>query len=266
MGRMHRTVVAAVGTQEDMIRLNRVMLENRDWLEEPDDRPPLTLEELHAQVLEKARWEMGEQAEFLYDMIAPSPYGDAIGERCFYDLSQAPCGLWVARFRYDSFERFQPEDWLCLHQKCDRLPMFALHADTEFALDKGMTLFSGGRAEDDWSLMAEIWLWLIDQYEVGLSPEEIVARLNALKKAMARDDWEQPIGELLASCRENLARVAQGASVTAEELSDAENRRDYPLLYELQTRVAEGVLWDAERHARYLACLEADEQAWAGRD
>ena len=46
MATIHRTRIAAIGCEEDMLRLCRVMLENVDRYEEPEERPPYTLEEL----------------------------------------------------------------------------------------------------------------------------------------------------------------------------------------------------------------------------
>ena len=50
MATLHRTRLVAIGCEEDMQRLCRVLLENVDRYEEPEDRQPYTLEELYAQV------------------------------------------------------------------------------------------------------------------------------------------------------------------------------------------------------------------------
>lgn len=259
MGSMHRIRVVAIGSEADMVRLNRTLLLNGGWLREPEDRPPYTLAELYAQVRQRAEWETGDS--FLYAMLSGTPFGEAEpGAR--YDLIRADEDLWAACFTYDSAERFQGEDWLRLHNRCDRLPMFALHADADFAGDKGEIIFTNGMMREGWARMAEGWLWLTDQYEAGLSPEEAVRRLERLEKAMAREDWDQSVPELLESCMENLRSVEAAGNVTAAMLEECLARQDYALFLERQAALADTLLWDTARNARYLAVLRQDLDAW----
>lgn len=259
MGSLHRIRVVAVGSEADMIRLNRTLLLHGGWLREPEDRPPYTLEELFAQVRQRAEWETGDS--FLYAMLADAPYGEAEpGAR--YDLARVDEDLWAACFAYDSAARFQGEDWLQLHNRCDQVPMFALQADQDFAGDKGEIIFTNGTMRERWERMAEGWLWLIDQYEAGLSPEEAVRRLERLERAMAREDWDQSIPELLESCMENLRRMEQAGRVTAGAMDDCLARRDYLGCLERQAALADTFLWDVARNARNLAVLRQDLDAW----
>ena len=45
MGKLHRARVVAVGSQQDMLRMVRAMLDNGDWLHEEEEyTPPETLQ------------------------------------------------------------------------------------------------------------------------------------------------------------------------------------------------------------------------------
>lgn len=262
MANIYRARVCAVGTEEDMLRLNRALLTNHDWLEESEDGPALKLSDLEQQVRRRAAWESGMDDGFVYDMIAPVTFGDATGGTCRYALRQEKCGLWTACFAYDSGTPFQAEDWLDLHRRCDRLPMVALRASEDFARDKGMLLLTGGQIQDDWSCMAETWLWLISQYECGFPPEEAVQRLEKLAAALEREEYDVTVAELLANCAEHLRRIGVPEDITSEDLRDSAARGDYAALFDMQVRVAETVLWETEHNARWLACLEAVQKAW----
>lgn len=261
MGSLHRIRVVAVGSEADMLRLNRTLLANGGWLHDPEDRPPYTLEELYAQVRQRAGWESGGSDAFLYSMVADTPYGEAEpGAR--YDMLQVDGDLWAACFTYDSGARFQGEDWLQLHLRCDRLPLFVLHADQSFAGDKGYVMLTNGALRENWDRMAEGWLWLIDQYEEGLSPEEAVRRLEEVQRAMAREDWDQSVPELLESCMANLRAIEAEGAVTAQRLAERLERQDYAGCFELQAALADALLWDTARNARHLAVLRQDLDAW----
>ena len=262
MASLYRARVTAVGTDEDMLRLNRCLLQACDHLQEPEDGPEPGLEELYHQVHRLARWEGTEDSGFLYDMVSPLPFGQADSSTCRYIMRREPCGLWTATFAYDSDTPFQPEDWLNLHRRCDRLPMLALRAGWDFARDKGLMIFTGGQALENWDRMAECWLWLLHQYEYGYPPEEAVERLCKLEATLEREDFDLSIAQLLEACVENLQQLGQAADVTAEGLDAARKARDFQGLFEQEARLAECALWETEHSARWIACLESVQRAW----
>lgn len=262
MASLHRSRVVAIGTEADMIRLNRALLKTQDWLEEPEDGPELTLEALYQQVHERAQFEGAQDSTFLYDMITSVPYGEASDESCRYVMRKEPCGLYTACFSYEGDTAFQPEDWLSLHKRCDRMPMLALRASWDFAQDKGMVIISGGRIHDNWDRMAEAWLWLLHHYEFGYPPEEAVERLAKLETTLEREDFDMSIDELLQSCIENLQYLGDVSDISAESLAAAREQQDFAGLFEMIARVGETALWETEHNARWIACLEAVREAW----
>ena len=72
---LYRVRVCAVGTEEDMLLLNRTLLENVDEFEIPEDRPPYSVKELHDAVLRYAAYEKGEGSTMVYPMITPHAFG-----------------------------------------------------------------------------------------------------------------------------------------------------------------------------------------------
>ncbi len=262
---IHRARVAVIGTQEDMTTLCRTLLANCDMLETPEDRPPYTLEELMTQVhAESARLGAPENG-FYYGMVAFHTYGDALANSCRLDMVQHATGMWIACFHYTSETPFQREDWLHLHEATGRVPMLAIHASEEFAADKGMTVFMGGKVMDEWSQMGEIWLWLMEQYEVGNPPEEAVKRLEQLQQIMQESDFDMTIPELLESCIDHLrdiaAHTAQPEELTA--LMDmCREKKDFQGLFVVQCRIAETALWDLARQDLWLANLESMLAEW----
>lgn len=269
MPTLYRARVTAVGDEADMIRLCRALLRSCDWLQEPDDRPPYTLNELREQVRERARQECGGSCEFYYGMVAPRVFGQAQDDTCRLTLRQKDCGLWTATFAYDSDEPFQPEDWLKLHRACDRLPMLALRACEDYARDKGMVIYSGGMMRESWERMDQCWLYLMAQYECGYPPEEAVRQLAKLEKILTLEDSETTVAALLRGCADHLRAVAERTSDPAlltEEMARCRESRDYEGLFALQCHVAETDLWETEHNARFLACLEAVEEAWCQRE
>ena len=50
--------------------------------------------------------------------------------------------------------------------------------------------------------------------------------------------------------------------MTAPALAQAKESKDFQRLFALQAALADGVLWDIERVARWLACLESDLKAY----
>ena len=91
--------VVAVGSQQDMLRMVRAMLDNGDWLHEEEEyAPPETLQRRLEQVARHARWEGGEFCGFLAEMISPNPYGELIPERSrFHVACGRRCSPWTAR-------------------------------------------------------------------------------------------------------------------------------------------------------------------------
>lgn len=263
---MTRARVCVVGTEDDMMALCRALLNNCDWLDEPEaDLPALTLEELIGQVRHHAQMEGGDDCSFYYGMLADFPYGDALDDSCRLDIHKHPAGLWTALFTYDSETAFQPEDWLRLHRQCRSVPMLALHADWDFGLEKGMKLFTGGKVLDDWSHMAEVWLWLTARYEVGYPPEEAVERLRKLRKTIDREEFDMSIGEMLQACIDNLIDLrahTSEPSMLSELMQQCREQKDYEGLFLVQCRIAESVLWEISHYNRWVACLEAVRNAW----
>lgn len=147
-------------------------------------------EELRQQVKKHAEELGGEESGFYYGMVARYTYGDADNRTCRFDIARQPSGLWTACFHYDGETPFQNEDWLYLHEHAGRVPMLAIHACADFAADKGMTVFTGGQTLDEWSQMAEIWFWLMEQYEIGNPPEEAVQHLKKLEGIMRQSEFD----------------------------------------------------------------------------
>lgn len=263
MPQLHRARAVAIGNEGDMLRLNRALLRSMNALPQQEDGPQPTLNQLCGLVQQAARREGDPYSGFLYPMVNPTPYGSAKAPTCRYTLRKEPCGLYTACFAYESEKPFQPEDWLQLHLQCGRIPMLALHASWDFALDKGLAVFSGGSLQESWERMGECWLWLIHQYEFGYPPEEAVERLRKLEVTLRREDYDQSITQLLQSCSGNLRRLGDTADITRESLSAAQEQRDTSRLFGMICRIGEGALWETEHNARWLACLEAVQQAWA---
>ena len=266
MSASNRARVCTLGTQEDMVRLCRTLLDNCQWFDEPeDDKPDLTLEELIALIGKHARLEGGNESTFCYQMIGPRPYGDAVASTCRMNIRRHPTGLYLALFAYDSETPFQPEDWVNLHRQMKMLPMMALYANDDFGLEKGMKIFAGGRVGDDWDRMGEAFLFLIANYEEGFPPDEAVARLRKLRKTLEREDFDLTIGGILRGCLENLESLQEDVSDAEALTADMQTFRqekDYESLFNLYLRLIEAELWDIQHVDRHLACLEATYDAW----
>ncbi len=262
---LHRARVAAIGSEEDMLAICRTMLANCDWLEMPEDRPPYSLPELLEQVHQHAEELGGAESEFYYGMVARYTYGDAINQTCRLQIALQPSGLWTACFHYDSETPFQSEDWLYLHEHSRRVPMLAIHACEDFGADKGMTVFTGGQVMDEWSHMAEIWLWLMEQYEIGNPPEEAVQHLRKLAEIMKKNDFDMTVPELLQACIDHLHDI-DAHTKQPEQLrllmDECAAKHDYQGLFVVQCQVAETVLWDAVHNHLWLANLESILAEW----
>ena len=261
MSNLYRVRVAAVGGEEAMSSLLRVMLRNIEALDEPDDRPPFSLKELHAALLQHAAWELGEGETFDYATVAPHPFGEAEPEARF-ELLTLPGGLLAASFAYESADRFQPEDWLSLHRASGRVPMFAIYAGDTFDMDKGGMVFSAGQAMEDWNRMAEVWFWLRKGFEIGRTPEEIPDKLAKIADTLEREMWDQSVGELLTSCAALLDYAEAGRNVTPAMIREAAEARDFGRVFALTAQAADSVLFDAQHAALYRACLKQDIDRW----
>ena len=266
MANLNRARVCTLGTQEDMIRLCRLLLDHCQWFDEPeDDKPTLTLEQLTTLISKHARLEGSDASTFYYPMVSAHPYGDAITSTCRLTIRKHPTGLYLALFAYDSETPFQHEDWAALHRDVKLLPMMALYANDDFGLEKGAKLFIGGRVGDDWDRMGETFLYLIANYEEGYPPEEAVTRLRKLRKTLEREDFDMSIGGILRGCIEHLEELDADLSDTEALLADMHQMRqekDYEGLFNTYLRLIEAELWDIQHVDRHLACLQAAYDAW----
>ncbi len=267
---LNRARVCTLGTQEDMIRLCRILLDHAEWFDEPEqNKPELTLEQLVAVIGKFARQEGGERCTFLYPMVGNRPYGDAQAESCRLTIRRHPTGLYLALFAYDSETHFQHEDWLSLHRESKMLPMMALYANDDFGMEKGAKLFAGGRVGDDWDLMGEVFLYLIAGYEEGYPPEEAVARLRKLRRTLEREDFDMSIGALLSSCIDHLAGLADAladSQALSAEMADMRANKDYEGLFQLYLTLIEAELWDIPHADKHLACLRSTHAAWVAAE
>ena len=87
-------------------------------------------------------------------------------------------------------------------------------------------------------------------------------RLAKLEKTLEREDFDMSISELLESCVENLEYLGDTSDITAESLQAAKEQQDFDLLFEMIARIGETALWETEHNARWIACLEAVQEAW----
>lgn len=277
-----RSRVCAFGSEAEMKTLCRALLENRGWLPESEqvesgqaeasllpgqqpDEPELTLAQLVELVQHHSRKEGGEACTFFYDMVGEHPYGAALAVVCRFEVTKHPSGLWLACFSYGGDTPFQPEDWQRLHRQCKGLPMLAMYADWDFGLEKGMKIFAGGKTRDDWSRMAEVWLWLMAEYEVGYPPEEAVERLRKLRETLNREDFDMTIGEMLAACIDNLQELGEETADPAAlqaQMQHCREVKDYTELFRIYLRIAETALWETAHNHRWIACLESVREAW----
>lgn len=262
----NRARVCTLGTQEDMIRLCRALLDNCQWFDAPEEqRGDLTLDQLLALVNAHAHVEGSREGAFGYAMVAPHPDGNAVASTCRLSIRKHPTGLYLALFCYDSENLFQYEDWLSLHRQVKLLPMMALYANDDFGLEKGLKTFISGRAGDNWDHMGEIFFFLIAQYEEGYPPEEAVARLMKLRVTMEREEFDLSVGEMLArsinhlSMLEAQTRDAAAMSATMQQMRAV---KDYDGLFHLYLLLIEAELWDIEHVDRHLACLQSLHAAW----
>ena len=266
MATLNRARVCTIGSQEDMVRLCRLLLDHCQWFdEEDDDHPDLSLEQLIALIGKHARLEGGDESTFCYPMVTAHPYGDAVASTCRMTIRRHPTGLYLALFSYDSETPFQYEDWLHLHRQCGGLLMAAMYADWDFGLEKGMKIFVGGKAHDEWSRMAEVWMWLIAEYEVGYPPEESVERLRKLRRTFEREEFDMTVAETLQACIDNLTELGDMTAdpdAMAEEISRCREEKDFDALTDLYLLTASSVLWETAHNALWIANLKAAMARW----
>jgi len=265
-----RSRVCAFGSEADMMTLCRTLLANRGWQPETqEDEPEWTLDRLVELVQHHSRMEGGEECTFFYDMVAEHPYGAALASVCRMEVTKHSAGLWTALFTYGGDTPFQPEDWQRLHRQCKGIPMLAMYADWDFGLEKGMKIFAGGKTRDDWSRMAEVWLWLMAEYEVGYPPEEAIERLRKLRKTFEREDFDMTIGEMLTACIDNLTALGEETAnpeALQEEIQQLRAEKDYTALFALYLSIAETALWETAHNHRWIACLESVLEAWTAAE
>ena len=262
--------VCAVGSKDEIGDLLRCMLRSCGELNEDPDglEPPLSQTELLRRISELTDHDSGNREGFLYEMVAPEPFGSADGGSSLFNVREEPCGEWSACFDYHSRDAFQPDDWLRLHERCGRLQLAAQYACDDFSREKGCSLISGGQVLDDWSRMAEVWFWLAWQYTGGEGPEGAVEQLTKIGRALRQEDFDLGPDELIASCEEILRRLVEQTAVPAQlraQLDAARQRGDWGEIGSVRTIVAESVLWEADHSPKWLACLEAAREAWDGR-
>lgn len=251
---MYHARIAAVGTEADMRRLCQSMLLNAGYAEDM----PGSLDALAEAVRRFSAEEAGPDCGFLYEMVTRRAYGSAEEDTCRFRLRREPCGLWTALLSYQSASPFQPEDWLRLHHQCDRLPMLILRACDDFDRDKGLLVLSGGYMQEDWSRMAECWLWLVTRYG-ETDPEEAVRQLIRLQRLLEDEEEDLTVGELLHRCAELLQRLhdrTQDADALRLHIAEAVQHRDYQTLFTLQCTVAQTALWETDRLDWQLSCLD----------
>lgn len=262
MATCYRARVCAVGTEMDIRRLLAVMLDNYGSLEPSDDRPLPAAASLAGEISRIAGEDGGEGDTFLYEMVAFNRYGEAIPATCRLWVRPAGETLWTALFDYQSEDAFQIHDWLELHNRSGRIPMMALRAAEDLALDKGSVVFLGGKAAENWDAMLETWLWLMKEYYCGRPTEEAVASLEQVERQLREEEYDQDVAELLASCEENLDLVLPQPEDWDAELAAAQEKQDFGETAMLRLRWAEAALWETDHIAKWQACLTALREAW----
>ena len=265
MANLHRARVCMVGSEQDMETLCRVLLSNYCEATDEEEILPQGVPELQERIRAIARRDGAEFDTFLYHMISDVRFGSAEQGTLRLEIRQQPCGLWTACFAYDSQSPFQVHEWLNLHKQCGRILTVIQRASWDFGAEKGELILTGGQTLDNWDGMGECWMWLIHQYEYGYPPEEAVERLQKLEATLLREDFDMTVEELLLSCEENLQAVAlvvQDPEEVRRELENARAANDFPALADAQHAVAESVLWDTERNARWLATLREVRDLW----
>ncbi|MBQ9324340.1 MAG: hypothetical protein IJ246_01070 [Clostridia bacterium] len=263
MSMVHRARVCIIGSEEIMIRMCKRLLLNCAYFDEFD--VPETLDMLKEQVLTHAREDGASGDTFLYEMIAPRRYADALPGSCRMEIVQQMEGLYTACFAYDSSQDFQVHDWLDLHTHIGQPMCVILRASEDFTLEKGEILLQAGHAQDNWDRMCECWLYLMQQYECGLPPEEGMEALRALGQTMEEEEYDMDIPMLLESCLSML----QGLQMTVTDkpalqkaMQEAKEKPDFMRLSELEYVLCESVLWESQHLAKWQASLETLLDAW----
>lgn len=268
MAMLNRARVCVIGSEDEIIRLLTRMLDNCGYLDPDEDRPRPSLQDLQEQVRLRAQEDGGEGDSFLYEMICPAPYGDAIPSTCRLTLQPAPAGLWLAVFAYDSDHRFQPHDWLDLHRRLGRPLMVAQRASEDFALEKGEVIFAGGGVQDNWDAMAECWVWLMDAYGAGMPTDDALLQMEQLETVLREEDYDMDVPALLRSCITNLEAIAMDVEdprAVEACITAARESRSYDQLFDSLYQLMEAALWETEHDARWLACLRALLAAWESK-
>ena len=247
--------IAAVGSEADMRRLCQAMLHNAGW----DGDLPGEPDALAGVVSRCAAEEAGPDCGFLYEMVTRRAYGSAEEDSCRFTVRREDCGLWTALFSYESAAPFQPEDWLRLHAQSGRVPMLVLRASDDFDRAKGLLVLSGGYAQEDWSRMAECWLWLTTRYGER-DPEEALLRLRRLARLLEDEEEDLTVPALLRRCADMTHKLRDQAAdpdALRERLALAARERDYQTMFTLHCVAAQSALWEIDRADHWLRCLSA---------
>ena len=229
-----RARICAVGTAEDMSRLLRVMLTNCGYPPEELEPPPHSLSDLTEALRRVIREESGPEDEFLYEMISPVRFGDALAGSCRFQLKEERCGFWTALFSYESAHPFQAHEWLDLHRRAGKLPLTAFHACDEFQLEKGEMLFVGGEASERWDDMGEIWWWLWHRDICAQPPEDARRALRKLNSELEDAMYDMDAEELVRSAGSIMARLnsaMQDPDALRQDLQDAVQNRRWDRLF-----------------------------------
>ena len=250
---MYHARIAAVGSEAAMRLLCQSMLHNASY---HGDLPGGAVA-LAETVCRHAAEEAGPDCGFLYEMVTRRAYGSAEEDTCRFTVRHEPCGLWTALFSYESDTPFQVEDWLRLHNQCDRLLMLILRASDDFDREKGMLALSGGYVQENWSHMGECWLWLTTRYGEADS-EGTVRRLIRLQRLLEDEEEELTVPALLRRCANMLQILHANTSdtdVLRQRVTDAIQQRDYQALFALQCMIAQTALWETDQTDHWLQCL-----------
>ena len=261
-----RVRVALVGSDDDLHALLYTMLDNLGEIENDPDEAPMTNAEMEQEIHLLAQRESGNDSGFIYEMVAPHPFGSAISGTAAMSVKELPVGCKAVVFTYDSAADYQPEDWLSLHKRCGRPPMLVMWANSVYGVSSGTSLLTNGHALDNWDTMDETYLFLIKDYFCSYPPEDCLRKLKELQEDMQREDAEITVEGLLQNAVDNLQELQRVSETGTEKmqllLTQARESRDFQLLQHLNISLCEAEVWDVERSHKYIACLQSSLEAW----
>mgnify|MGYP006873013361 CR=1 FL=1 len=241
------------------------MLFNSAYFEEKEI--PGTLQGLEERVRERARQDGASGDSFLYEMIAQRRYADAEMGTQRMEIKKQVADLYTACFSYDSLQDFQVHDWLELNSHIGFPLMVVLRAAEDFTLEKGEVVICEGQVQDNWDHMSECWMWLMEQYECGMPPEEAVSRLKRLEKVLRDEEYDTDVRDLLESCLSHLHALSLAMQDRGEletALSNSLASGNFLRRVELEYMICEAVLWETQHLPKWEASLLAVMDAWKG--